>query len=383
MVYDGPIASALAATSRLEITRELRRLGWPVTLVAEGPSGVHRVRGVEVTCLPRPRVYFLGTGLFHLALLRFVLQRLSRFEAVLFHQMSAPWLLSLRGLCRLLGWDRPLLVMDTRDMDPREGTLRNRLRRWFFHTTHWLANRWADGQTAITPRMAELVGIPSAQLWGIWPSGVQLDRFAPAQHGRRWPVNGEPIQLIYIGKMRLGCKLLPLCQAVERANAGDMRFVLSLIGEGPERSSLEEFALGTEGRIRVGPAIPHEQVPELLRHAHVGVTALFSPDDRLFAASSPLKLFEYMAAGLPILSTRSPCYTDVVGAGTYAFWAESPNQEGMLSALHSVWLARAVLSEKGHQAAAAARDWTWQAAAKKLSNALAYGLVQGGVQDHG
>jgi glycosyltransferase involved in cell wall biosynthesis len=273
--------------------------------------------------------------------------------------------------------------MDTRDLDAREGTLRNRLRRWFFRAAHWLANRFADGQTAITMRMAELVGIPDSQLWGIWPSGVQLDQFTAAQDGRRWPKDGEPIQLIYIGKMRVGCNLLALCQAVERANLDGMVFVLSLIGEGPERSELEEIAQGAAGRICVRPAIPHDQIPQMLRQVHVGVTALFSPDDRLFAASSPIKLFEYMAAGLPILSTRSACHTEVVGAGTYAFWAESPSQEEILGALRAVWRARAELSEKGRQAAASARNWTWEAAGSKLSAALEYGLMQSGVRDHG
>jgi glycosyltransferase involved in cell wall biosynthesis len=162
-----------------------------------------------------------------------------------------------------------------------------------------------------------------------------------------------------------------------------MIFELSLIGEGPERSDLEEFAKGAAGRIRVLPAIPHDEIPQMLRQAHVGVTALFSPDDQLFAASSPIKLFEYMAAGLPILSTRSACHTDVAGSGSYAFWANSPSQEEILSALRAVWQAQAELSEKGHQAAASARNWTWEAAGSKLSSALEYGLMQSHVRDCG
>ena len=56
----------------------------------------------------------------------------------------------------------------------------------------------------------------------------------------------------------------------------------------------------------------------MLAAADIGVTSLPSPDDVKYEASSPLKLFEYMAAGLPVLATSNRCHTDVVGAGGYA-----------------------------------------------------------------
>jgi glycosyltransferase involved in cell wall biosynthesis len=269
--------------------------------------------------------------------------------------------------------------MDTRDVDVFEGTWKSALRRQFTLAMHGLANRWADGQTAITTRMAELVRIPPVQLWGTWPSGVDLVRFTPAQTDRQWPEPDGTVRLIYIGKMRVGCNLEPLCRAVERANAEGMAFLLSLVGEGPERPRLEELALSSGGCIRVQPAVPNDGVPELLKQAHVGVTALFAPEDKLFGASSPLKLFEYMAAGLPILSTRNPCHTEVVGEEGYGFWAEDASEGELVAALRRVWQERDTLGEKGMQAAGAATAWTWAASAQRLSHALQRGLLEGGV----
>ena len=40
---------------------------------------------------------------------------------------------------------------------------------------------------------------------------------------------------------------------------------------------------------------PHDQIPEVLARAHVGVLPF--PDEEKFRVSSPIKLFEYMAAG--------------------------------------------------------------------------------------
>ncbi len=232
-----PIASALDSATWLETTRELRVRGWPITLVGEGPAGEHCIQGVTVFCLQKPRVYGLGYCLFHLRLWRFLFQQRAKCDVVLFHQKSAPWVLPLRFL-RCVGDRRhPLLTMDTRDVVAVGTSLRNQLRRLYFRCAHWLANNWADGQTAITPRMAQLVGIPSAQLWGTWPSGVDLERFRPAQAGRQWPGPGQSIHLMYVGTFVRDRNLALLCRAVERANLEGMAFDLSLVGDGPEASS--------------------------------------------------------------------------------------------------------------------------------------------------
>lgn len=373
-VYGSP-PSKLDAGTWLETSSELCKLGWRVTLVASGPAGQQCIGGVEVLRIPKPQVYLLRLVVFHIRLLRLLAQMWATIDVILFHSMSAPWLLPLRLVRRLTGKRRPLLVMDVRDLDVPGGNFKNRFRVLFYGFMHRLANRWADGQTAITQRMADLVRIPPQQLWGIWPSGVNLDRFAPAQTARRWPSDGDPIHLVYVGAILHERNLLPLCQAVEQANAEGMAFVLSLIGDGAARVDLEKFALHIDGRIRIVPPVPHDQIPQWLAQAHVGVTSVFSLDQEIFQASSPIKLFEYMAAGLPILATRITCHTDVVRNGKYVFWAEQADVPGLLAALRLVWQSRESLSKMGGQAAIAAQAWTWQKSARKLGRALEYGLA--------
>ena len=93
-----------------------------------------------------------------------------------------------------------------------------------------------------------------------------------------------------------------------------------------------------------------------------------------FRVSSPIKLFEYMGSGLPILATKITCHTDVIGSGDYVFWAENSNLEGMLKALEKVWQERFTLPALGRNARIAAQDCTYKAVAKRLNNALQYGL---------
>ena len=370
-------STTLDSATWLDTTRELRRLGWHVTLIGMGPSGRQRVRNVEILCLPRPQIYFLGMWVYHLYVLRILTQEWSQADVFLFHQISALWLLPLRFVRWLKGQQQPLLIMDTRDLvDLSRGDLRRWMRRLHSRLAYWFAAYLADGQTTITKRMAQLVHIPSQQLLGIWPSGVDLDPYYSVHASRHWPKAKEPIHLIYIGVFEKKRNLSLLCRVVEQANEKGMHFVFTLVGTGVERTNLELFAQNLPEQIRVLAPIPHDQVPDLLGQAHVGVTSLPGVHEAKYQASSPIKLFEYMAAGIPILATSNPCHAEVVGNGTYAFWVDSADEPALLAALGQIWHCRTNLAQMGAEAAAAAHYWTWSASAKKLSLALKRGVAR-------
>jgi len=373
-VHAASLQSALDSATWVETTRHLRHLGWDVILIGEGPRGRHEVAGVDIYCLPKPDRYLWGTIAFHLGLVRFILGSEGAIDIILFHQMSALWLLPLRQLNRLLGRKRPVFVMDTRDLPTTEGGVKNRLRTAYFNFVHWSTNRFADGQTVITPRMAELVDVPGTKLWGIWPSGVDIARFSAAREGRRWPTGDESVRLCYVGKLHLERNLLPLCEAVKAANASGPRFHLSLVGKGPHEVVLRRVAEDSQGGISIEEPVPHEKIPELLHDYHVGVTSLPEPDDVKFQASSPIKLFEYMAAGMPILSTANPCHTDVIGNHDVAFWANEATSDAIINALDAIWADRSRLEQLGQESFSLADMWTWQSAAEKLEAALSYGI---------
>lgn len=375
-IQAAPLHVALDAATWLETTRHLRNQGCEVVLIGEGPADVTEVDGVTIECIPKPDIYFLGTVLFQLAAVRFTLDHMDRFDVVLFHQMSAPWLLPLRILRGLRGREFPRFVMDTRDLPTTEGGLKNRLRSAYFKLVHWFANRTAHGQTVITPRMAELVKIPSHRLWGIWPSGVDVERFAGARDGRKWPGQDEPVKLCYVGKLHLERNLLPLCQAVKQANNGQLRFQLTLVGSGMHENVFRELSSNPANGIVVMNSLRHEEIPALLREHHVGVTSLPDPEDKKFQASSPIKLFEYMAAGMPILSTSNPCHTDVVRDGQYAFWADQATPAAILESLDAAYGQRQNLKRLGDESFADVAGWSWAASARKLAGALKLGLCE-------
>ncbi len=365
----------LDAATWLIPTEEMVNSGWPVTLMAAGDPKQTHVRDVAVHHIARPEIFFLRQVVFHLKVIKNLWSRLGSIDVLLFHEASSPWFLFLILCIKIMGKKKPLFVMDTRTlpMTPEDkATWKDKIRGAVALQMNELANRFFDGRTAITKRMAESLKIPADKLWGVWPSGVELEHFSEVLQTRKWPRDGEPIKLLYIGCMHHERNLLTLSRAVTKANANGHLFTLTIVGDGNARQELENYAR-EEGRyVRVIPPVPHEEVPRWLADAHVGVLPF--PDEEKFRVSSPIKLFEYLAAGLPILATEIACHTDVIGKQPIAFWAKGSDVQGLFDALLALYENRAKLPEMGEVAVRLARDWTWEASASKLMGALEYGF---------
>jgi len=369
------ISNTVYATARREPAMALQTLGWEVLLVGKGANDQTKMAGVSTCQIKAPKIYLIGQILFHLRVIRLTLQNWSDVDVVMFHQTSAIWMFLLKICFIVTGKKCPLFVLDTRDLpDFAPGDLKLQIRKLYHDMVYWIAGRFTDGQTTITNRMADLVKINRKQLLGVWPSGVNLKNFVPAKRKRVWPMSEDTIQLIYIGSIVKKRNLLNLCYAVEKANHMGMRFRLLLVGKGRYQDVVSRFSDKTEGRIILKPSVPHSQIPGLLAQAHVGITSLPDPDEKKYQASSPIKLFEYMASGLPIIAIRSACHTDAVGKAPYVIWAEKPEIDSLLLSLKELWSQFNKLSELGKQASLAAENWTWQASAHKLSDALLKGL---------
>jgi glycosyltransferase involved in cell wall biosynthesis len=71
---------------------------------------------------------------------------------------------------------------------------------------------------------------------------------------------------------------------------------------------------GVEERLLFVPFVPHDEVPALLRAARVGIFPIALDDPYgVYRTSSPLKVVEYLSAGLPVVASRVRDAEDVLG----------------------------------------------------------------------
>jgi len=137
------------------------------------------------------------------------------------------------------------------------------------------------------------------------PNGVDPERFDAAAGERdairaQLGVDGRPL-VGFVGTLKAWHDVPALILAVAQLRRTMLTPELLIIGDGPERSRLEQLARdeGVATGITFTGDLPHERVPAYLSALDVAV-APYRPDDDFYF--SPLKLVECLAAARPVVA---------------------------------------------------------------------------------
>jgi glycosyltransferase involved in cell wall biosynthesis len=100
-----------------------------------------------------------------------------------------------------------------------------------------------------------------------------------------------------------------------------------IVGDGPEKDALARLIaeLKLEGRVRLFPPVPLNQVPALLSQAHVGVVPKLA--DGFGNEAYSTKIMEFMAAGLPVIASRTRIDEYYFGNGEVYFFKSGDELE--------------------------------------------------------
>jgi glycosyltransferase involved in cell wall biosynthesis len=136
------------------------------------------------------------------------------------------------------------------------------------------------------------------------PNGVDPARF-PAERFERRPgadSNG-PFTIGFLGTLKPWHGLDVLMDAFVRLHAETPDIRLLVVGDGPQRESIESAAIrhGLTSAVHLTGAVAPSQVPDWLYRMDVAVAPYPGLADFYF---SPLKIHEYMAAALPVVTSR-------------------------------------------------------------------------------
>lgn len=372
-VIDGSLSKQLHKSARLDPASALCSLGWKVTMITSGAFQDHVDTRIEFRVLPWPKIYLLGSLVYHLSIVYSLMSKKIQSNVLMFHPDHFSFMLPIIFWSKSKPGRNMAIVMDTRTMPMDTTSVKGKLRVLCFRFSHWLAAHLSVSQTAITREMVNTVGIPEKRLLGVWPSGVNTERFSTSLQQRRWPNSQGPVNLMYLGTLRSERCLRKLIDAVILTRESGLNVTLEIVGDGPQREELERYAL-LKGNtaIKISPRVPHRDIPFVLSRAHVGVLPF--PDLPHFRVSSAIKLYEYLASGIPVLATAIVAHTAVLGNANFAFWAENASPESLASAIREVWECKQKLGELGTRAVAFTHNRTWEASAKRLSDALIKGI---------
>ncbi len=222
--------------------------------------------------------------------------------------------------------------------------------------------RSADKVLAVTGVLKRIImqaGVPAPRI-EVVPNGIDPTEFADAS---RCSARHERTVLGFVGFVRDWHGLDSVIAAMAEARSSTP-MELVVVGDGPARADLEaqSAALGLADRVRFTGLRPREQVPELI----AGFDIALQP--RAVEYASPLKVFEYMAAGRAIVAPDQANIREILTHGQTALLFD-PAQPGAMWQAVARLAGDAALRERLGKAAAAEivrRDYTWLGNARRV-----------------
>jgi len=288
--------------------KTLAKAGYDVTLIAQH-KGDEVIEDVKIISLPAPRsrlsrIFGLTLRTFRLALKQ---------KAALYH-FHDPELIPVGLALKALTSAR--VVYDIHEDYPRQILSKAWIPAIFRKPIAWgmgllerIAASFFDGLVAATPGIARRFPPAKTVVVSNFPRVKEL-----TSQEETAPYQGRPNWVVYVGSIASVRGAVEMVKAVARANAPTQ---LVLAGRF-ESTALQQALSGLPGwqRTRFVGWLDRRQVRDLLGKARVGLV-LLHPLPR-YQEAWPVKLFEYMAAGIPFIASDFPLWRELGdGAGLF------------------------------------------------------------------
>tara|TARA_B100001123_G_scaffold261273_1_gene291086 strand:- start:3472 stop:4629 length:1158 start_codon:yes stop_codon:yes gene_type:complete len=321
-------------------------------------DGIIQDGSVRVHRLAKPTRYFEWTAVRHIR--RLILELRPDVLVERFYTFGGAGILAanLEGIPAVLEVNSPARPVDRlwRDRLDRLTIIRP-IHRWRCRILRGCNGIYATSRYLLPPEMQNTVTLVT--------NGVDVTRFKPG------PVEREkgPLKCVYISSFKSWHGAEDLVRAVALCRSRGVDICVTCIGSGPTWKSATRLAkrLGVGEDIKFLGAIPFDKVPKHLAEAEIGL-APFSPSKfsplELGWFWSPIKLFEYLAAGLGIITINLKELRDLLPDSVARFYKAGATEElSMLLERFSSNPAEVVLlRQKARELAESDYTWLHQAA---------------------
>jgi glycosyltransferase involved in cell wall biosynthesis len=237
----------------------------------------------------------------------------------------------------------------------------------------WREHICARADLIVTPSAAILPPDTPARKIVRLEWGADTDRFRPDAPGPAPFERPAMTVAVFAGAFRSWHGAVNLVRAIRTLrDRGRSDLGAVLIGDGPELAAVQNEAAGLANVVFTG-ALPHADMPACLAAADIGVAPFEIGAHRPLSLGfywSPLKIFEYMAAGLPVVAPAVDRIPSLVADGREGTLYDPTQPDTLARALETL-ADPAVRRPLGRAARErAVREYSWKAHCLALDNAI-------------
>lgn len=199
----------------------------------------------------------------------------------------------------------------------------------------------------------------------VLPNGVNAERF-PENLQPALPSKPGVFTVGFVGTLKAWHGLSVLIEAFAQFHARLPLTRLLIVGDGPEREKLaaDLAARGLQNAALFTGSVAPEKVPALLASMDVAVAPYPKLEKFYF---SPLKVYEYMAASVPVVASRIGQLEKLIQPDTNGLLVPPGNAAALAAALERLLTEPQLATRLGRAGRATVlRDYTWDANAQEI-----------------
>lgn len=222
----------------------------------------------------------------------------------------------------------------------------------------WIGSRFINGIVAASPTIANRFPREKTILIRNFPLLQELHTPDPV------PMDKRPAEFTYVGYISEDRNIYRMIEAVSRVPGGRAR--LRLAGEfAVERVQRQAEQMLEWACVKFEGWMSREGVARVLADGRAGLVVLKPIPHEM--VTLPIKLFEYMAAGMPVISSDFPVWREIVDGAGCGLLVDPTNTDALVGAMQWILENPQEAQAMGSRGRSAVLDrYNWEHEAEKL-----------------
>jgi glycosyltransferase involved in cell wall biosynthesis len=207
-------------------------------------------------------------------------------------------------------------------------------------------------------------------------AGVDLERFNPEIDGSNireaYEIKKDDTVLFFMGWLYHFSGLKEV--ALELTKSNDNNIKLLVVGDGDALDDLQKIKekYNLDGQLILTDKQPYEKIPEFISAADICLLPAY-PDEEVMQNIVPIKMYEYMAMGKPVITTKFPGVMKEFGRNGGVIYIDRP-EDAMEKTIELIETKS--FKDRGSKARKFAKKYDWNTITDEFGRILE-GIVHG------